>query len=255
MAAEQEGRYPIRAVDRVCDLLDALRAGDESFTLTALAQRVALPKSSTLRYLSALESRHYVTRDPADGSYRLGIAFRPDNRHWLEQAQYVALPHLVRLRDEFGETVNLGVLEGTSMLHIEVVESLHPVRLAGRRGDRAPMHATAIGKAAASTMPEDRIREVLASTGLPRLTEHTLDSVEDFLRAAARCAASGHAIDDREHQPDGRCVAVPLAGLPLPAAVSVSAPASRFSRRQATASARQLADSVRPLQQQLTGLL
>src|SRR5687767_4259717 len=146
--------YSIRAADRVCDLLDSLRAAEEGVTLTALAEKVDLPKSSVLRYLSTLERRHYVARDETGTTYTLGVAFRPNRSEYLERLREVALPHLMHMRDQYGETVNLGVLDGVSMVHVEVVESQHLVRLAARRGERAAVHSTAIGKAAATFLSE-----------------------------------------------------------------------------------------------------
>src|SRR5581483_11445464 len=100
--------YTIRAVDRVCKLLDALQNSRDGASLTDLAHRVTLPKSSVLRYLSALEGRNYVERDPESGLFRLGLAFRPFQTQYLEALRSAALPHLLRLRDRFGETINLG---------------------------------------------------------------------------------------------------------------------------------------------------
>ena len=50
-------------------------------------------------------------------------------------------------------------------------------------------------------------------------------------------ARDGYAVDDCENEEDGRCVAVPLTGLPVPAAVSLSAPANRLTVEAAVAAA------------------
>lgn len=63
--------YPIRAVDRVCDLLDALHDADDGMSLTELAAQTDLPRCSALRYLSVLVARGYVSRDHRDNRYRL----------------------------------------------------------------------------------------------------------------------------------------------------------------------------------------
>ena len=56
--------YSIRAVQRVCDMLDYLRGSSAGASLPDLASRLEMPKSSTFRYLVTLESRRYVERDP-----------------------------------------------------------------------------------------------------------------------------------------------------------------------------------------------
>src|SRR5690349_12951730 len=104
--------YPIRAVERVCDILDILQSSGEGIGLAAVAARSRLPKSSAYRYLLALEARHYAERDPQTGEFRLGRAFRAPQPRQMELFVMNALPFLEQLRDQLNETVNLGVLDG-----------------------------------------------------------------------------------------------------------------------------------------------
>lgn len=221
--------YPIRAVDRVCDLLDVLQRSPDGISLTALADEVAVPKSSVLRYLSALEARSYVSRDGESGMYHLGFAFRPDRSAYVEALGRAAFPHLLKLRDRFDETMNLAILDGAQMLHVEVVESTRSVRLAASRGERAPLHSTATGKAVATMLPEAGVREILRRAGMARFTSKTIVDPDAFMKEVARVAEVGYGVDDCENQPDGRCVGITVPGLPVPAAVSVSAPSARLS--------------------------
>jgi IclR family acetate operon transcriptional repressor len=239
--------YPIRAVDRVCDLLDALqKEPTEGASLAALAEDVSLPKSSVLRYLSALEARDYVERD-SNGTYRLGLAFRPQRSEYLAALREAVLPHLVKLRDRFEETMNLAVLDGTEVVHVEVVESNRRVRLAASRGERARLHSTATGKVMAGQIPETRLRSILERAGMPAFTADTITNVDAFLADVKITAERGYGLDDCENQPDGRCVAVPIDGLAVPAAVSLSAPASRFASEDAQRVAHLLRKQMGPL--------
>lgn len=241
------GAYPIRAVGRVCDVLDALRAAPEGLTLTALAEQIGLPKSSALRYLSALEARNYVQRSEPHNAYRLGNAFRPSTSQYQQALREEAMPHLIRLRDRFGETLSLGLLEGHSMLALEVIETLHQVRPATRRGSRLSIHSTALGKAAATLISERRIRDLLTQAGLPSLTDRTITSADQFVASVHRCALDGFALDDRENELQHRSVAVALPGLPIPAAVAVHAPCSRWSLDRTITAGRDLMTQIAPL--------
>lgn len=241
---ETTSAYPIRAVDRVCDLLDTLRTAPTPLTLTEIADRIDLPKSSTLRYLSALEARRYVLR--TGDTYQLGPAFQPLHDEYLARVREVALPHLVRLRDHFGETINLGALAGEEVLHVEVVESNQSVRLAASRGDRAPLHATAMGKVLAAGLDHAHL-EALLKRHRERVTEHTLVDAADLREDLARVAERGYGYDDCENQPDGRCVAIPLPGLAIPMALSVSAPSSRLESDQMAARGAEMHELCQPL--------
>jgi IclR family acetate operon transcriptional repressor len=220
--------YSIRAVHRVCEILDLLQQAPRGAALLDVAKATRLPKSSAFRYLATLERRRYVERDPVTGSYRAGSAFLPLRAHEPELLARRARSHMERIRDQLEETINLGMLEGNRIIYLEIVESHRSMRLAARRGDRDPVHATALGKAIAAHLPERRVRAILEAEGMARLTPHTLTTLDAYQAELAATRERGYALDDGEHEIDGRSVAVPVLGSNLPAAVSYSAPATRF---------------------------
>jgi IclR family acetate operon transcriptional repressor len=223
--------YPIRAVERVCDILDILHEQSGGVALAEVARTAKLPKSSAYRYLLALEGRRYVQRDADSGLFSLGLAFRPQRSRQMELFIERAQSQLERLRDQLNETVNIGVLDGGQIVHVAVVECAQMMRLAARIGERSPLHATALGKVIAAQLEQDRVIAILAAEGMPPLTDRTLTTVNDFLTEVQKVKVAEFAVDDLEAQDDGRCVAVPLLGLPVAAGLSVSAPANRLPRK------------------------
>src|SRR5579883_2161300 len=97
---------PVPAVARAIRLLQALGDGRPEATLTELARRVGIHKSTAYGILATLAAEGVVERDPATRRYRLGrslaalarAAGGPDIR-------VLARPHLARLRRLSGETV------------------------------------------------------------------------------------------------------------------------------------------------------
>ena len=210
-------------------------------SLIEVAAATDLPKSSAFRYLWTLEQHRYVERDPATGTYLLGPAFVGIQQRQLDVLRRRAQPVLEALRDELGETVNLGILDHDAALYLEIAESRHGVRLVTARGDRDPIHSTALGKALVARLPRDEVAALLARTGMERRTKRTITSARSFHAELARVAEQGFAIDDGENDPDGRCVAVAVGGTAVPAALSLSAPASRLPMAAVPAVAKQLA--------------
>jgi IclR family acetate operon transcriptional repressor len=245
--------YPIRSVDRVCDILDTLANAPDGVTLTEVADATGLPKSSAFRYLSALESRHYVERGHDAVTYRLGLAFRPQHTRSIARLAELARPALERLRDKVDETTNLGLLDGTSVVHTVVCESPQMMRLAAHVGDRGFVHATALGKAMAALLPEDRVRSLMAVSGMPALTPSTITDIDPLLAELERVRAQGYAVDEEENQEGGRCIAVAVPGLGFPAAVSISAPAARFAPSDLPSAARALQRVAKELSRQMRG--
>lgn len=245
--------YPIRSVDRVCDILDTLANAPDGVTLTEVADATGLPKSSAFRYLSALEARHYVQRGHDAVTYRLGLAFRPQHTRGITRLAELARPALERLRDRIEETTNLGLLDGTSIVHSVVCESPQMMRLAARVGERGYVHATALGKAMAAGLPEDRVRSLIAVSGMPRFTDATITDLPTLLDELQKVREQGYAVDEQENQEGGRCVAVAIPGLGFAAAVSVSALAARFDATEVPVVARALRRVAKDLSKEMRG--
>jgi IclR family transcriptional regulator, acetate operon repressor len=240
--ADEEHGYSVRAVERVCSILDLLQESVSGISLIDVAQATDLPKSSAFRYLWTLESRRYVERDDSTGLFRLGLGFVGMQSRQLEVLRERVQPWLEKLRDEFDETTNLGILDGDSVIYLDIIESRRSVRLAATRGSRDPLHSTALGKAIAAHLPQGRVLEILQRHGMERRTANTITTPDDYLAELARVKRVGYAVDDCENELDGRCVAVALPGTRLPAAVSFSAPAARFPLQEVAKVAAALQD-------------
>jgi IclR family transcriptional regulator, acetate operon repressor len=219
--------YTIRAALRVCDILDHLRAHPAGTLLRDVAKVAGLPKSSAFRYLHTLESRHYVEREPSTGRYRVGLAFVASRPEQIEVVAAQIHPMLEDLAARVGETVTVGVLDATHVTYIDTVESQHAVRLSTPQGGHAMVHSTALGKAISAGLPDEHVRAILGASGMPRLTRNTSTDIDRFLAELGQVRERGWALDDAENDTDGRAIAVPMTA-PLPAAVGLSAPASRL---------------------------
>jgi IclR family acetate operon transcriptional repressor len=224
----EERTYSIRAVQRVCELLDLLQQEPDGVSLVRAAEHTKLPKSSVFRYLATLEECRYVERDPATGAFRLGLALLPMQARQLDLLTRAARPYLERLQSEFSETANLGLLDGNRVVYLDIVESPHAMRLAQRPGDRDTLHATALGKAIAAHLPVEQVRMILDADGMPPHTDRTVTTKREYLAALEQVREAGYALDDGENEIGTRCVAVAVPDSAVRLALSVSAPAARL---------------------------
>lgn len=234
-------RYAVHVVDRALDVLETLRDSGRPVRLQDVAQRLAMAKSSVFRLLCTLERRGYVDRTP-DSLYRLGA-------HWLSYRDLagkhpplteISVPHMRRLLDAYGETVNLGVLREGKIVYLEMLESAHSFRMAAAAGTISPVHSTALGKAIAAFLPESVIDATIRRRGLPALTPRTITSRAAWKRELARTRVRGYAEDNGETEPEVTCIGAPIFGFDgnVIGAISVSGPASRMrSIRQRVARA------------------
>ncbi|WP_176168122.1 IclR family transcriptional regulator [Novosphingobium mathurense] len=230
-----------RSVQRTCAILRLIGgAGEEGVTLVDVAAISELPKSSAHRYLQVLEAEHFIERDLNSSRYRLGLGFMSLQAGHTDRLIQRTRPYLARILDQFDETVNLGMLVGHQIVYLEILESPHAMRLAARKGDTEGIHATALGKVLAAKLPDRDVLQLLSRSGMPKHTDNTITTTVDYLAELERVREAGYAIDDRENEAEGRCVAVAVPGLATPIAISLSGVASRFSMEQAHEAANSL---------------
>lgn len=244
-ANDMPGRYSIRAVDRVLDILDVLARADAGVSLGDIAKEIGLPKSSVFRYLSTLERRGHVIRG-SNEVFRLGAGRSFMRPREVARLCAAAGPRMQELCRRFDETINLGTLDGHRVVYLEVAESPKAMRFASTRGSSDPLHSSALGKVIASALGDEEVRSILGVEGMPALTPRTITSQDAFLQELAVVRAQGFAVDEGENEEGGRCVAVALP-YPFGAAMSLSAPATRLPRStlpEVTAALRRAADDI-----------
>jgi IclR family acetate operon transcriptional repressor len=141
-----------------------------------------------------------------------------------------ARPHLAELVDEIGETANMAMLDGDEIVYVAQVPSKHSMRMFTEVGRRVLPHCTAVGKALLAQLPEGQVTELLARTGMPSHTEHTITKPAVLLKQLRQIREQGYAVDDGEQEVGVRCIAVPVIGAPTMTAISVSGPEARVSQ-------------------------
>ncbi len=214
-------------------LIDILAAVERPLGLTDLSRRAGLPKSTVHRLLTSLTATGFVTQE-TDGRYALGLRlFELGSRVAARlDIRQIARPQLRRLRDMTGETAHLGVVLDDSVVYLEKVDSGQKVQMSSRLGGRNPLHSTALGKALLAFGSQE-LRERILAGPLPARTPRTLVDPDRLAEELDRVRRRGWALDDEESDPQVRCVAAPVidaTGFAV-AAISVSGPSSRVTKR------------------------
>lgn len=224
---------------RGLDLIEAV--SHEVLTLSELAQKLDLTKSTTHRLLSALVDRGYLAFTPRAG-YRLGPKLLLLGT--LAQAQadlvQVARPFLEDLAAATEDTVHLGILDGDSALYLDKVPGRRRITISSRVGDRQPLSCTGLGKA---LMLDHDQRYWQARFAADQEAGAPEADPQAWQARMAAYAEAGRAYDLEENQDQVRCVAAPIrdAGGHVVGAISVSSAAQYMSDDRMTT----LSDDVR----------
>lgn len=231
---ELNGKYSVPVVRSTFRILEEL-SRLEVLGLREITQGTGIPKSTVFRILSTLLELGYVVRD-VDRNYRLSSALGRlvSNEASSEALRSLALPYMLDLRDKYGETVNLGILNLNKVTYLEVVPSEFALRLQESRGASVFAHASALGKAILSFSPQALVENMIRGRKLEIVTQNTISDPDEFAAEIKRVRALGYAFDRGEGSLLAICIGAPICderGIAI-AAMSISGPASRFSPRK-----------------------
>jgi len=238
---DSEGLKSLRKAIR---LLETFSIREPRLPLTEIARRGGLPLSTAHRILATLRAEGFVDREADRDQYRLGIRLLELGSIVLSTMELhrEALPFIESLAHESGETVHLGILDGTQVVSIEKMDSPHGLASNVTIGKGAPAYCTGVGKALLAFQP-DTVVEGVWRQGLTRHTPNTITSARRLREELARVRSVGYAVDNMEHEVGVRCIAAPILNHTdaVIASLSISGPASRIRKEDV----RRLAERVK----------
>lgn len=223
--------FESRSLAKGLQILELLSSEPVALGLKEVSEAVGLGKASTLRLLRTLYQLKYLGKDGSDNY----IAAKRWGGSGPEQAEKrmveAARPFLVQVASQFGETVALALLRGDVARVVDVVESLHPIRMSNYRGRILQPYASSLGKAIAAYQTPERTNRMLHTYGIFSLTPATQTDMRKLLRELAEVKARGFAWDKGETVSGGQCVGVPIRDElgQVVASISISMPKERFT--------------------------
>jgi DNA-binding IclR family transcriptional regulator len=226
----------VRAVERSLDILLCFSRQTPELTMTQIAEQIGLHKSTVHRLLATLEKRRFVERDLITGNYRLGIRILQMAYLTLEHnsLRRFSTPFLRNLCEQYQETIHLAVLDDADVVFVNIFESPQRVKLAAALGQRLPAFATASGKAMLAYMPDDAVWRIL-NDGMPRYTQYTPQTPEEFFEDLRQIRDQGFAISVMEYEDEINAVAAPIFDMmshqPL-ASVAIAGPSYRLTQER-----------------------
>ena len=207
-----------QSLERGLAILSAFRTRQPLLGSSELAREVGLTRSTAHRYIATLATLGYLEQDPGTRKYRLGprvldLGFSAINSMELRE---IAAPHLQRLSDETGYTVNLAILDGTDVVYVERCRSAQQgqrgIDLNLHVGSRLPAYCTSMGKVLLADLPVEELDALLDRVELTQRGPNTLTTRTDLVAELARVREAGLAVNNEELAFGLRSIAAPVHG-------------------------------------------
>lgn len=241
-----------QSVERALSVLLCFSDAHPKLRVTEIAAQLDLNQSTASRLLATMESLGFVERDPLTAQYGLGLELVTLAGIALNQLEVrrQAVAELSAVAAELGLAANLAVLRNDELFYLATAEGPRAPKLYTMIGKRAPLHATAMGKAFLAHLSPQVQESLLARLPYPRFTRFTAGSADELRPMLDSARVHGYAIE-REELAFGRaCVAAVIrdASGAVVAATSISGPLSvmNLDERQDGLAARviEVADNV-----------
>jgi len=201
-----------QSLKRGLQIVEMVAEMAEPPTLSAIARKSKLNRSTTHHLLKALVEFGYLVQAPKTHIYSLSSKlFRITRRNWTaEQLAEIAAPFLEKLGNLTGEGTSLAVFRNGHVIVAAKQEQDGPLRVVQRIGESRPVYCTAVGKVLAAGLPERELEELIEKTDFKRKTPKTITSPVVFRKEMARIRKKGVAFDNEEHIKGVRCLAAPI---------------------------------------------
>lgn len=188
------------------DILGVFAAGPRVLSISEVARRCDVPKSTTHRILAMLVEVNALQRVP--GGYKIGIGLFSLGSRTLDRGDFDAMsPHLYNLQAATQSTVHISAYNGASVVVLDKLLGRQSPTTRATVGGMLPSGSTAAGKVLlAYRDPEQTVLDAECYSRLTTTMKGTLP-LREYLRSVAR---SGFAVELEETELGVACVAAPL---------------------------------------------
>jgi IclR family transcriptional regulator, pca regulon regulatory protein len=228
----------VGSVEKALRVLTAFDVARRSMRLGEIAAATGLDMSAAQRFTATLESLGFLRKDEFKRYhvtfkvFQLGFAYLQS-----ETSIDTAMPFLQDAHRECEESVNFTQIDGTDVVWVVRLPSLHAVSADMSVGARLPAYCTAPGRAILAHLPPVQALDILQRSNRARLTPHTKTDLGEIMKAIETARRDGVAVANHECFIGDLSTAAPVfdgAGQVL-GAVNIAVPAARWTPEQVRA--------------------
>lgn len=221
----------IKSFERMFAILAMFSMERTSLSISEIEKELGYPKSTVFRILNTLIKADYIEQDPDTHRYSVGMQFFRLGSIFQSQLDLrnVSLPFMKELAEKSLETIELNIVDETSRLCIEKIDSPLAVRNFVQIGDRHSLHLGASGKILLTFLEVEEQERVLSKLQ----SEHDI-RIQDLREDLQEIKEKGYAFTKGERVPGSFAVSAPLLNEQgkLMAGLTLAGPIQRLSKER-----------------------
>ncbi|WZL71657.1 IclR family transcriptional regulator [Clostridiaceae bacterium 35-E11] len=221
----------VKSVLKALDILEVLDKKHE-IGISEISEILHWDKSTVHRLISTLKQKGYVVQNPLNQKYSNSFKLFEMGNNVVERLglRRQAQPFLERLAVLTQETVNLAIMDGSSIIYIDKIESQATIKVDLSIGKKLPIYCTGLGKVMLAYKSREAVEKLLEKEAFVKYTKNTIENLEGLFEQLEQIRKQGYCIDEEEYVEGLQCIAAPVkdySGLVI-AAISVAMPKYRY---------------------------
>jgi IclR family KDG regulon transcriptional repressor len=220
----------VRSVIRACDVLKCLQSNN--FGNDDIARRTKINKVTVHRIIKTLKHTGFVSQDPINEKYHLGLSFLQLARQEYFSHQLLELAAhqvMVQLCDLTGESVHVAVMSELQKKHVLEVRSKHPIQFVEEKLNYQPLQKGAAGEVLLAQLDDKEIALYVKSIALNG--DSSVQDKKGLIKEINKVREAGYANTTGEVVQGVTAIAVPIRNYILPAALYIAGPDTRFGSK------------------------
>jgi len=195
-------------------ILDIFGIDDSGFTLSQIAARVHLNKTSVYRYVNTFRELGYLRRDERTGLYHLGVRSLSLAYTIVEKSEMVQLvkPFVLEANRKHGVHVDVGLVKNDAIYLIYRHES-KDTSVFRSFSYSSDLYYLATGKAAMAFMDPEELSALVDRLDLAPRTDKTLTDRDALLKELEKSREQGYCVNNEEFVPGLIAIGAPLFSL------------------------------------------
>ena len=184
----------MQSIIKTFKLLEAFSLEKPELSFTQIVNATGLGRTNTHQILKTLVSLNCLSQTHRGGLYRVGPKLFELGSLYLARVNLrrVAMPYLLRLAEEFGDTAYLCIEDRGEALCLERVDGPSPIQVTVlQRGGRMPLHAGAAPLAILAGKSDEEIAELMRAKGFNQYTEKTVRNLPQLMKMIREIRSQG----------------------------------------------------------------
>jgi len=226
----------VQSVVKALAILECFSFQERELSVLDISEKLDIPRPTVSRLAGTLCQKGYLQQDLSNSKYSLGMKLFHLGSivEHDKELQSTALPILKNLRDEFGETTYMDIVDESERICIISLEGNHDVRSIVPIGQRSPLHAGADGRVLLSSFDEHELDSFLTETNLDSFTSKTITDKQQLKEMVRQIREKGVAVSVEEFVCGSVAIACPVKDRTgqVVAGISLSVPVFRATEER-----------------------